>query len=257
MSEYLLRFDDFCPTMNHGKWKKLANLLDQYGIKPIVAVVPDNQDPSLRVAPDDPSFWNRMNRLQANGYVIALHGYQHVCQLRGHSIVPLHRLTEFAGASEAEQRYKLESGMHILQSHGLIPTVWVAPRHGFDHTTVKVLRELGIHTISDGFARYPFRRDGVLWVPQQLWDVREMAQGLCTVCYHPNTLTERSFEQLRNFLETHRRQFTTVEEIEQRWSNRRRSLGDRLFDSFWRNRIVVLDRLSRVIHQNLVPAAGA
>jgi len=257
MSEYLLRFDDFCPTMDHDKWKKLADLLDQYGIKPIVAVVPDNQDPSLRVAPEDPSFWNRMNELQAHGYVVALHGYQHICHVRGHSLVPLHGFTEFAGASEAEQRCKLESGIRILQSHGLTPRVWVAPRHGFDHITVKVLRELGIHTISDGFARYPFRRDGSLWIPQQLWDVREMAQGVWTVCYHPNTFADRSFEQLRNFLAAHHTQFTTVEEIEQRWSRRRRSLGDCIFDSFWRSRMVLRDRLSRGRHQNLARAAGA
>lgn len=256
MCEYLLRFDDFCPTMNHGEWKKIADLLDEYGIKPIVAVVPDNQDPSLRVAPEDSSFWDRMNGLQANGYVIALHGYQHVCQVRGHSLVPLHDLTEFAGASETVQDYKLESGMRILQSHGLTPKVWVAPRHGFDHTTVKALRQLGIQTISDGFARYPFRRDEVLWIPQQLWEVREMGHGVWTVCYHPNTFTDRSFEQLRNFIETHHSQFTTVETIGQRWSDRRRSFADCIFDSFWRNRIIVRSRLSRV-SQNLVPAAGA
>jgi len=257
MAEYLLRFDDFCPTMNHEKWTKLADLLDHYSIKPIIAVVPDNQDSSLRVAPEDPSFWNRMNRLQANGYVIALHGYQHVCNVRGHSMVPLHRLTEFAGASELEQRYKIESGIHILQSHGLTPQIWVAPRHGFDHTTIKVLGQLGITTISDGFARYPFRLDGALWVPQQLWDVREMAEGVWTVCCHPNTLAERSFDHLRAFLQAHHSQFTTVEEVRQRWSNRRRSLGDRIFDSFWRKRIVVRDLLYRVRQQNLAWAAGA
>ncbi len=133
--------------------------------------------------------------------------------------------------------------MRILQSHGLTPQIWVAPRHGFDRTTVKVLGQLGITTISDGFARYPFRLDGALWIPQQLWDVREMAQGVWTVCCHPNTLAERSFDHLRTFLHAHHSQFTTVEEVRQRWSNRRRSLGDRIFDSFWRNRIVVRDRL--------------
>jgi predicted deacetylase len=257
MCEYLLRFDDFCPTMNHGKWVKLAGLLDQYSIKPIVAIVPDNQDPSLKVATADTSFWNRMNELQASGYIIALHGYQHVCQVHGNSIVPLHSLTEFAGASEAEQRCKLESGIRILESHGLTAKVWVAPRHGFDHTTVKVLRQLGIQTISDGFARYPFRHDGVLWIPQQLWDITEMGAGVWTVCYHPNTLTDRSFEQLRNFLQAHHREFTTVEDVQQRWTRRRRTLGDRIFDSFWRSRMVLRDRLSRVRHQNPARAAGA
>ena len=256
MAEYLLRFDDFCPTMNHEKWKQLADLLDHYGIKPIVAVVPDNEDYSLEFAPEDPSFWDRMNRLQANGYVIALHGYQHVCNVRGHSMVRLHALTEFAGASEPEQRYKIDE-MRVLQSHGLTPQIWVAPRHGFDRTTVKLLGQLGITTISDGFARYPFQLEGALWIPQQLWDVKEIAQGVWTVCCHPNTLAERSLDHLRTFLHAHHSQFTTVEEVRQRWSTRQHSLGDRIFDSLWRNRITVRGRLSRVKQSNLARAARA
>src|SRR5262252_3697380 len=76
-TKYLLRFDDICPTMNWQVWSEIeAALLDQ-DLKPILAVVPDNQDPVLKVDPPVEDFWERVRTWQARGWTIALHGYQH------------------------------------------------------------------------------------------------------------------------------------------------------------------------------------
>ena len=44
---YVLRFDDLCPTANWQIWDRVEELLDQFGVKPIVSVIPDNRDKDL------------------------------------------------------------------------------------------------------------------------------------------------------------------------------------------------------------------
>ena len=44
---YLIRFDDICPTMNWVIWTEIDEILTTEGIKPILAVIPDNRNPVL------------------------------------------------------------------------------------------------------------------------------------------------------------------------------------------------------------------
>lgn len=47
MSHYVIRLDDACPTMNHANWNRMEYLLDKYSVRPIVGVIPENQDPDF------------------------------------------------------------------------------------------------------------------------------------------------------------------------------------------------------------------
>src|SRR5256885_866914 len=42
-ARYLVRFDDLCPTMNWDVWKSVEEVLFRTGIRPLLAVIPDNQ----------------------------------------------------------------------------------------------------------------------------------------------------------------------------------------------------------------------
>src|SRR5437660_1103665 len=77
-ARFLIRFDDVCPTMNWAIWNDLESLLGSIGVKPIVAVVPDNRDPALVVAPAVSDFWDRVRGWKARGWSIGIHGHQHV-----------------------------------------------------------------------------------------------------------------------------------------------------------------------------------
>lgn len=48
-AKYLIRLDDACPTFSLAKWQRFFNLFDKYGIKPIIAVIPDCKDKSLQI----------------------------------------------------------------------------------------------------------------------------------------------------------------------------------------------------------------
>ena len=212
-AQYLLRFDDLCPTYARDRWQQYAALIGEFGIRPILAVVPENRDPALEFAAPDPDFWPAMRTLEAAGATIGLHGYRHACTNRGRSLVPLHRESEFAGIPEPMQRQWIREGIVSLRSHGLDPTIWVAPRHGFDRATLRALRDEGMAVLSDGFARRPYLDERVLWIPQQLWAPAEKRDGLWTICLHANTAADAQIVQLRDFLDRYAAQFTCLQRV--------------------------------------------
>ena len=241
-AQYLLRFDDLCPTISWARWQRVLPLIEEFAIRPILAVVPDNQDENLNRSQPDPEFWDQMRRMEAAGATIALHGYNHLCNSKGRSLVPLHRHSEFAGVPEEIQRQWIRAGLKILRSHGLDPRIWVAPRHGFDRSTLQALRKEEINLLSDGFARVPFTRDGLTWIPQQLWGPVNKPRGLWTICVHSNTFRVSQVDQLHGFLRRHRAQFTAVDRVLAELQPARLSPVEWLYEEF----AIVRAQLSRM-----------
>jgi predicted deacetylase len=212
-AQYVLRFDDLCPTWAFSRWRRFLRVIEEFGIRPILAVVPANRDPELQVAEPDPEFWREMRRMEAAGATIGLHGYRHLCESQGRSLLPLQERSEFAGVAYETQREWIRAGMEILRGHGLTPRIWVAPRHGFDTDTLRALRDEGMALLSDGLARMPFVRGGVTWIPQQLWEPVEKRSGVWTICTHSNTASDDLVQCLAGFVQRHAAQFTSVERV--------------------------------------------
>ncbi|WP_243295373.1 DUF2334 domain-containing protein [Geothrix mesophila] len=199
---YLLRFDDICPTMDWSTWNTVEEILVAQDVKPILAVVPDNQDPKLMVDPPAPDFWDRVRGWQARGWAIGLHGYQHLSVNSESGILGFPSKSEFAGLPYEEQLHKLKLGLEIFAREGVRPDAWIAPSHSFDLVTVAALRELGIRTISDGMAFGPYQDDqGTVWIPQQYAMMRPMPWGVWTFCYHLGLLSKREMPLFRKRLE--------------------------------------------------------
>ena len=227
-AEYLLRLDDLCSTVSAERWLQFESLIQEFRLKPILAVVPDNRDPDLELSPPDPIFWHRMRALESAGAVIGMHGYRHLCLSQGRSLLGLARTSEFAGVAAATQRAWIREGLRTLRSHGLDPRIWVAPRHGFDAHTLEALQAEGITLVSDGFARTPYLRTGVTWIPQQLWGPVEKSKGLWTICLHVNTALDAQIQDLREFLTAHAAQFTSVDHVLFRLQPTTLTLAERL-----------------------------
>jgi predicted deacetylase len=229
-AQYLLRFDDLCPTLLKRRWERFLPLIEEFQIKPILAVVPDNRDRELMHNEPDPEFWAGMRAMEAGGATIGLHGYQHICRSIGKSLIPLHAHSEFCGISRQTQQQWIETGLQILRGHGLNPRIWVAPRHGFDLDTLSALRRAGIKMLSDGFARVPFKRGGLTWIPQQLWGPEKKSKGLWTICVHPNTAGEIQARELRMFLGKYAEQFTSVDRVKAEMKPAKLSAPERIFE---------------------------
>ena len=212
-AQYLLRFDDLCPTASQARLERFLEIIARYRIRPILAVVPDNQDADLKIQAPDPDFWERMRSLEKTGATIALHGYQHLCNAHGEPLLGSARATEFAGVDELKQREWIRSGLEILRKHGLSPRLFVAPRHGFDRNTLRALFREGLGFLSDGFVNRPFTRCEIVWIPQQSWEPVAKESGLWTICIHTNTAPASLESNLEAFLEKSAAQFTSFDRV--------------------------------------------
>jgi hypothetical protein len=114
--------------------------------------------------------------------------------------------------------------------------MFVAPRHGFDCATLRALREEGIPLLSDGFARIPFNRGGVTWIPQQLWGPVEKSSGLWTICIHSNSIHAAQLDELRAFIRDHAAQLTSVDSALAEYPPTGLGPIERLYEAwgFWR-----------------------
>jgi predicted deacetylase len=233
-AKYIIRLDDASPTMSREKWERMEKLLDDYGIKPIVAVVPNNKDENLMVDRVDDDFWNRVKMWQKRGWEIALHGYEHKYVTEAESLVPINNYSEFAGVSLEEQQRKISEGIAIFREHEITTRLWVAPAHSFDENTIKALKsESDITIISDGIAFSTYWEYGMHWVPQQLWKFRAMPFGTWTTCFHPDTMSDKDFNRLEVFLEKHGSQFVTMDSLT--FKKRGKNILEHQFEnSYWK-----------------------
>ncbi len=238
---YLVRFDDICPTMNWRVWEAIEAHLVRFGVRPILAVVPDNRDPKLAVDEARPDFWDRVRQWQAAGYTIALHGYQHLYVNKDPGLIGVTHQSEFAGLPREEQEAKLRKALAIFAEQGVRADAWVAPSHSFDRTTVKILGELGVPVISDGLWTWPFTDEGgITWVPQQLWGFRRRPAGIWTVCNHHNAWSDQRVAEFGASLASYADEMTDLPSVVKAFAGRQLTLRDRwgAFHSLmWRHRI--------------------
>lgn len=228
MSKYLLRLDDASDYMDVEKWQKMENLLDKYGIKPLVGIIPDNKDASLIYNyKQDLTFWNKVLSWKNKGWELALHGCYHKYTTKEGGINPVNKRSEFAGVSLDEQRKLIRHGIDILKQYGIVTNVFFAPSHTFDKNTLIALKEeSNIRIISDTIANDVYFENDFYFIPEQSGRVRNLPFKLCTFCYHPNTMSDKDFENLEIFLKKYYFKFVAVKEIELK--KRLKSLFDKL-----------------------------
>ncbi|WP_371363041.1 DUF2334 domain-containing protein [Sporomusa rhizae] len=212
-ANYLIRFDDICPTMNWTVWDEIEEILYAEKIRPILAVIPDNKDNKLIFTKPYKEFWNRVRSWQDSGWGIALHGYQHLYSTTNAGLMGINKRSEFAGLSYQIQEYKIKKALEVFENEGVNCNLWIAPAHSFDRNTIKVLSKAGIQNISDGFALFPYFKYNMFWIPQQLWDFIPMHFGTWTVCYHHNNWKPRDIRQFRFHLKEYKDAITCIDNI--------------------------------------------
>jgi hypothetical protein len=204
--------------MDTRKWQRVEDLLDKYQIKPMVGIIPHNEDPMQVIDKPDATFWDKARAWQKKGWAIAMHGYNHVYgSSESGDINPMWNRSEFAGLSLDEQRTKIREGISTLMSQGLHAEYFFAPSHTFDRNTIEALKlESDIRVISDTIALRPYMDDDFLFIPQIAGSCRKIAiPGVYTFCYHPNGMGEESFVALENFLTQHATRFVDFESVKQ------------------------------------------
>ena len=240
---YLVRFDDICPTMDWESWDKVEKVLISEGIRPILAVVPDNRDENLIFGKENEHFWSKVRTWKKMGWSIAIHGYQHLYQTNDSGLLGLNKYSEFSGLSYEQQSKKLQKALKIFESHDVKPNLWVAPAHSFDKVTVRVLSDLGIEVISDGFFKRPVKYMNMIWIPQQLWKFRHFRSGIWTVCYHVNGMKKEELERICSDLNQYNESIISLDYVLKNTSINSFTILDNIFSKVW----VRLIKLKRIL----------
>lgn len=225
MSNYILRLDDASDYMDIEKWMRMERLLDKYQIKPIFGIIPKNGDESLvSKYQQNPEFWSLMHSWIDKGWIPAMHGYEHRYVTEDGGINPVNKRSEFAGLSYEEQAEKIRKGYQLLVEHDISPEIFFAPSHTFDENTLKAIKsETPIRIISDTVA-WDVYKEGEFWfIPQQSGSVRKLLFKTVTFCYHPNTMSDKAYEELESFIS--KNHFITIEHVE---TNRRMKMIDKI-----------------------------
>ncbi len=215
MSKYILRLDDASEFWAKEKWNRMHDLLVKYGIKPIVAIIPDNEDPKLLPLGKDIEFWSTIQEwIDKDGWTPALHGHRHLLHAARGGMNPVNPRSEFVGYHLPEQKQSIRRGCEILKDHNIAAEIFVAPCHTFDANTLEALRtESNIHVISDTIADDVYYRYGFYFIPQQCGMVRQLKNQITTFCYHPNFTSDEEFKRLEKFLESHYQSFISYKDI--------------------------------------------
>tara|TARA_B100000780_G_scaffold278906_1_gene254292 strand:- start:33 stop:782 length:750 start_codon:yes stop_codon:yes gene_type:complete len=231
---YLVRFDDICPTMNWESWDKVEKVLVSEGIKPMLAVVPDNRDQNLVAGQENEHFWSKVRSWQEMGWSIAIHGYQHRYQTFESGLMKLNKYSEFSGLPYSTQSEYLQKALSIFHSNNIYPELWIAPAHSFDKVTIKVLDEMGINVISDGFYARPVNNMGMTWIPQQLWKFRNFPFGIWTVCYHLNKSSYSEIDKICYDLKSYSSQIRSLQYVLKNVLVNKLNIFDLIFSFIWR-----------------------
>lgn len=205
-----VRLDDITPDMDWERFLKFKALLDQYQVKPLIGVVPDNQDENLIKRNQDKfknanslDFWEYVKQLREDGWVIAMHGHRHIYSTHKGGIFPLNNFSEFAGLSVVKQKEMLSEGRKILAEKGIETDIFMAPAHSYDNNTLKALKETGFKALTDGFGNKPYQWKGLTFYPVsfQLSSTLRKKSGYSTMVIHTGTTSDKELERYKEYFE--------------------------------------------------------
>ena len=201
---YLIRLDDASEYMDIPKWQKAVELINSFGVCPLIGVIPKCEDPDFVGRYEyNALFWDIARSWQEKGCIMALHGFKHTTKPAKGGLNPIHDRSEFVSLSLEEQKQKIRDGYNILIEQKIKPKVFFAPAHTFDKNTLLALKEeTPIRIISDTIASNVYKVDDFFFLPCQQGKCRSLPFKFVTISLHPNEMKENDFANLDSFLKT-------------------------------------------------------
>ena len=148
----LIRMDDITECMNWSLMDRCEKLFDKFKIKPLVGVIPINQDPELLKFPKNSKFWQRVNNWKTKGWEITMHGCNHLYTQKSNKddIFNYGGDSEFYGLDYSSQFKKIIVGLDVFKNNNIKIRSFFAPNHIYDENTLEALKNAGIKIIIYG-----------------------------------------------------------------------------------------------------------
>ena len=188
MAKLVIRIDDVHERMNWQNFEFFTEMLLNCGMTAILGIIPQCEDRKLIVSDPERVFWQRIEFLAMKGFKISQHGFRHLYDSSGDTVLKGHSRSEFAGLSSKDQFTRLSRGKKLLEQRGFSIDTFMAPGHSFDLNTLKCLRELGFKNVTDGYGIWPYRSHELKFVPQLFSAPHGLNFGVYTTCLHLDSL---------------------------------------------------------------------
>ncbi len=211
----LIRMDDISENMNWKLMDKCEILFDQYKIKPLLGVIPNNEDQELLRYPKNPKFWDRVSSWSEKGWEITMHGFNHVYTQKSdkRDIFNYGGNSEFYGLEYEEQLKKIETGLEKFKSSKIKVRSFFAPNHIYDNNTLKALKESGVNIIIDGYGLFPYFKYDLLFIPQLFYKEIILPLGIQSTQLHINYWDDKYFDNFKNFIKKNEKKIINLDYI--------------------------------------------
>ena len=218
----LIRIDDIAENMNWDIMKKLELLFEKYSIKPVLGVVPNNQDNEFLEFPKKNDFWEQVRTWRNKGWEIAMHGYTHVydkiCK-KSEDYFNYGGGSEFTGHPLEIQTSRIKKGLKKFEDEKIKIRTFFAPNQTYDENTFIALKNCGIQEVIDGYGLMPYTQNNMKFIPQLFNKVILLPFGIQSTKLHLNLWKQEDLEEFEKFIAKNSKKIITYDQALQKVNN--------------------------------------
>jgi predicted deacetylase len=198
----LIRIDDVAENMNWTLMDKCETLFNKYNIKPLLGVVPCNEDKELYAYERNYNFWNKIRSWQKKGWEISMHGFSHVYdqETNKKDYFNFGGRSEFCGHNYSTQVSRIKKGLKKFEDEKIKIRSFFAPNHTYDKNTFAALKESGIEYVIDGYGLIPYKEHSLSFIPQLFYKEIMLPFGIQSTQIHLNVWNKNNFNLFENFV---------------------------------------------------------
>lgn len=210
----LIRLDDIAENMNWDLMKKIELLFEEYSIKPILGVIPENKDSELLSHPKKNDFWEQVRNWRDKGWEITMHGYNHVYDKfsKNEDYFNYGGGSEFCGHSLEIQILRIKNGLEKFKAEKIKIKSFFAPNHTYDKNTFIALKSSGINEVVDGYGLMPYIENDIKFIPQLFYKVLMLPFGIQSTQIHLNKWNQKDFDNFKNFIKKNSTKIITYDQ---------------------------------------------
>ena len=211
----LIRMDDIAENMNWTLMDKCELLFDKYEIKPLLGVIPINQDPELLQCPKDSSFWEKVKDWKNKGWEVTMHGCNHLYTQKSDKkdIFNYGGNSEFYGLDYSSQLNKIQIGLQEFKKRNIKVRSFSAPNHIYDKNTLKALKDSNIKIIIDGYGLFPYYKNEILFIPQLFYKEIFLPFGIQSTQMHINNWNNKNYSNFEKFIKKNYKKIVNLDHV--------------------------------------------
>lgn len=211
----LIRIDDVCENMNWNLMSKLESLFDDYSIKPVLGVIPNNRDEDFLSFPRKDNFWDQVRKWQDKGWEIVQHGdthiYDRLCSKKS-DYFEYGGGSEFFGHPLNVQEKRIKNGLEKFKREKINIRSFFAPNQTYDENTFIALKNCGISEVIDGYGLMPYTEKNIKFIPQLFEKVVLLPFGIQSTKLHLHIWDENDYKKFENFIKINSKKIITYDQ---------------------------------------------